>query len=67
MSSYDVIVVGAGPAGIFACIELTKKSPKRKILLLELGDRIEKRKKKDVMKGFGGAGTYSDGKLHYTP
>lgn len=67
MSKYDVIVVGAGPAGIFACIELIKKSSKTKILLLELGDRIEKRKKNDVMKGFGGAGTYSDGKLHYTP
>lgn len=67
MSEFDVIVVGAGPAGIFSCLELIKLSPKKRVLLLELGDRIEKRKKSDVMTGFGGAGTFSDGKLHYTP
>ncbi len=67
MSKYDVIVVGAGPAGIFSCIELIKLSSKKNILLLELGDGIEKRKESDVMTGFGGAGTFSDGKLHYTP
>jgi uncharacterized FAD-dependent dehydrogenase len=64
---FDVIIVGAGPAGIFAAYEIVNKSPKTKIALIEMGDRIEKRKKSDVMTGFGGAGTYSDGKLHFDP
>lgn len=64
---YDVIIVGAGPAGIFACYELIHKNPKLKIALIDMGDSIEKRNKHDVMSGFGGAGTYSDGKLHFTP
>lgn len=64
---YDIIVVGAGPAGIFACLELIKLNKKLKIALIEKGDRIENRKGADVMFGFGGAGTYSDGKLHYSP
>ena len=64
---YDVIIVGAGPAGIFACLEIIEKSPKTKIALIEMGSRLENRKKSEVMSGFGGAGTYSDGKLHYTP
>lgn len=65
--SYDVLIVGAGPAGMFAAYELINKSPKLKIALLDRGNRIEKRKKSEVMCGFGGAGTFSDGKLHYTP
>lgn len=65
--SYDVLIVGAGPAGMFAAYELTNKSPKLKIALLDRGNRIENRKKNEVMCGFGGAGTFSDGKLHYTP
>lgn len=64
---YDIIVVGAGPAGIFACLELIKLNKKFKIALIEKGDRIEDRKINSVMFGFGGAGTYSDGKLHYSP
>ncbi len=65
--SYDVLIVGAGPAGMFAAYELINKSPNLKIALLDRGNRIEKRKKNEVMCGFGGAGTFSDGKLHYTP
>jgi len=64
---FDIIVVGAGPAGIFACYEIIKKNPKLKIALIDKGNRIEKRKSNEIMFGFGGAGAYSDGKLHFTP
>lgn len=63
---FDVIVVGAGPAGIFACWEIMKLKPKTDIALIDMGSRVEKRDEKEVMCGFGGAGTYSDGKLHFT-
>lgn len=63
---YDVLVVGAGPAGMFACYELLKKRKKLKIALIDMGHRIEKRKPSEVMSGVGGAGTFSDGKLHFT-
>lgn len=65
---FEYLIVGAGPAGIFACLELLKrKVDGSKIALFDMGSRLEDRKKGDVMTGFGGAGTYSDGKLHYTP
>jgi len=64
---FDVIVVGAGPAGLFAVYELIKQNPKLKICLIEKGNRIKDRKKNEVMSGVGGAGTFSDGKLHFTP
>jgi hypothetical protein len=64
---FDFVIVGAGPSGIFASLEILKKNPRTKIALLDMGKRIEKRKKSEVMCGFGGAGTYSDGKLHFTP
>lgn len=66
-NNFDVIVVGAGPAGIFACYEIIKKNPHLKIALFDKGNRIEKRKSNEIMFGFGGAGAYSDGKLHFTP
>jgi uncharacterized protein len=66
MEKYDYIVVGAGPAGMFACYEIIKREKKSKIALIDLGNRIEKRKKSEVMMGIGGAGTYSDGKLTLT-
>ena len=65
--TFDVIVVGAGPAGIFACYELIQKNKKLKIALIDRGNRIENRKPSEIMFGFGGAGAYSDGKLHFTP
>ncbi|MDY0097452.1 MAG: NAD(P)/FAD-dependent oxidoreductase [Candidatus Dojkabacteria bacterium] len=65
MTKYNYIVVGAGPAGMFACYEILKKK-KAKILLIDMGKRIEKRKPSEVMMGIGGAGTYSDGKLTLT-
>jgi len=52
---------------MFACFELLKKVDGKKIALFDMGSRLEERKKSEVMTGFGGAGTYSDGKLHYTP
>ncbi len=66
MSKYDVVIVGAGPAGLFACYELLKKRKKLKVALIDMGKRVENRKRSEVMSGFGGAGTFSDGKLHFT-
>ncbi|MDO7906820.1 NAD(P)/FAD-dependent oxidoreductase [Paenibacillus sp. JX-17] len=43
MSKYDVIVVGAGPAGIFACYELTRRKPEWKVLLVDKGHDIYRR------------------------
>ena len=64
---YDVVIVGAGPAGFFAAYELAKANSGLKVLLIDKGNLIENRKKSEVMMGFGGAGTFSDGKLHFTP
>lgn len=77
---YDVIIVGAGPAGLFAAYELSK-SKKMKILLLDQGrfakNRLCPMNKKNIpctncqpcniLSGFGGAGTFSDGKLNFAP
>jgi uncharacterized FAD-dependent dehydrogenase len=66
MFKYDVIVVGAGPAGLFSCYELLKGKKKRRILLIDKGKKVEERKPNEVMCGIGGAGTFSDGKLTLT-
>ncbi|MCP8312563.1 MAG: NAD(P)/FAD-dependent oxidoreductase [Candidatus Methylarchaceae archaeon HK02M1] len=65
--SYDVIIVGAGPAGIFAALELCEKSDLR-ILILEKGKDISKRvrSKSSILCGWGGAGAFSDGKLTFS-
>jgi len=79
--SYDVIIVGAGPSGIFTAFELLKKESNKKILIVEKGSRIENRfcpKEKTnycvhcdpychITTGFSGAGAFSDGKLSLTP
>ena len=67
MEQCDVIIVGAGPAGIFAAYELIKSKPSLRICLVEIGNLIGNRARSEVMSGVGGAGTFSDGKLHYTP
>jgi uncharacterized FAD-dependent dehydrogenase len=66
MKAYEYIVVGGGPAGLFASFEILKKEPKAKIVLIDMGKRIEERSPRDVMTGIGGAGTFSDGKLTLT-
>ena len=70
MDVYDVIIIGTGPAGIFSALELITEDIK--ILMLESGNnlkrRIENRQKGEnqVMQGWGGAGSFSDGKLTLT-
>lgn len=81
MNQYDVIIVGAGPGGIFSAYELTRKETRLKIAVFESGTALEKRKcpidgKKikscvkckscAIMNGFGGAGAFSDGKYNIT-
>lgn len=67
MDKFDVIIVGAGPAGIFAAYELVKNKPSLNVCILEIGNLIKNRQRSEVMSGVGGAGAFSDGKLHYTP
>ncbi|WP_243135296.1 NAD(P)/FAD-dependent oxidoreductase [Alkalibaculum bacchi] len=77
---YDVIIVGAGPAGIFCAMELMSQNENLKVLMFEKGNSIEKRicpKRKtnvcigckpcNITTGFAGAGAYSDGKLSLSP
>jgi len=76
---YDVVIVGAGPAGIFTALELISKSNLR-VTIIEKGKDIEKRtcyieisgkclncKICDMLNGWGGAGAFSDGKLNLSP
>jgi len=63
---YDVIIIGAGPAGIFVSLTLAKMGIDR-VLLIEQGKDIGKRDRRsgrDLLCGWGGAGAYSDGKLN---
>ena len=78
---YDVIVIGAGPGGIFSAYELKKLSPQLKVAVFEAGHPLAKRhcpidgdkvkacihcKSCSIMNGFGGAGAFSDGKYNIT-
>lgn len=80
-SMYDVVIIGCGISGIFAGYELTKLNPQLKVVMIEQGNDIFKRtcpivanktkdcircKTCDIMRGFGGAGAYSDGKFNFT-
>ncbi|MEK6531415.1 MAG: FAD-dependent protein [Deltaproteobacteria bacterium] len=61
---YDCIIVGTGPAGIFAALELSNGLPGAKILLIDRGRDLHERDRTDIFSGWGGAGTFSDGKLN---
>lgn len=76
----DIIIIGAGPSGIFCAYELINKRPDLKILIIEKGRAIEKRQcpkrttKRcvgcqpcSITTGFAGAGAFSDGKLSLSP
>ncbi len=78
---YDVIIIGAGPGGIYAAYELTKNDSSLKVGVFETGNELSKRKcpidgvkvkscigckNCSIMSGFGGAGAFSDGKYNIT-
>ena len=80
-NQFDVIIIGAGPGGIFSAYELMQKKPDLKVAVFESGYSLEKRhcpidgvKVKScikcptcaIMNGFGGAGAFSDGKYNIT-
>ncbi|MCP8321302.1 MAG: FAD-dependent oxidoreductase, partial [archaeon] len=64
---YDVIILGAGPAGIFTALELCDRSDLR-VLILDRGKDISERthSKGSILFGWGGAGAFSDGKLTFS-
>ena len=76
---YDVVIVGAGPAGLFTAYELKEKNKKLKIAILDKGNSVKTRvcpmnklgipcqncNPCAILSGYGGAGTFSDGKLNY--
>ena len=81
MNNYDVIIIGAGPGGIFSAYELLSKAPNLKVAVFECGNELKKRKcpidgekikscinckSCSIMSGFGGAGAFSDGKYNIT-
>ena len=78
---YDVIIIGAGPGGIFTAYELTQQQSDRKVAVFEAGHPLDRRccpidgekvktcigcKSCSIMSGFGGAGAFSDGKYNIT-
>ncbi|AGK99514.1 NAD(P)/FAD-dependent oxidoreductase [Clostridium pasteurianum] len=79
-NNYDLVIVGAGPAGIFTAIEITKIKPELSVLIIDRGRSIEKRvcparktgkcvncNPCGITFGWSGAGAFSDGKLSLSP
>src|SRR5574344_65095 len=64
--NYDVAIIGAGPAGLFTAYELIENNKDLKIALLDKGSKVENRFCR-MLAGYGGAGTFSDGKLNFIP
>ena len=79
--NYDVIIIGAGPGGIFAAYELMQRNPELQVAVFEAGHALSKRhcpidgnkiktcigcNSCSIMSGFGGAGAFSDGKYNIT-
>lgn len=80
MKTYDVLIIGAGPAGIFAARELADQNPGINVLLVDKGRKIQERQCPipktgkcahcqpcAIMNGWAGAGAFSDGKLSLSP
>lgn len=78
---FDVLIIGAGPGGIFTAYELMERNPELKIAVFEMGHELKNRKcpidgdkvkacihckSCSIMSGFGGAGAFSDGKYNIT-
>ena len=78
---YDVIIIGAGPGGIFTAYEMLQQKKEIKIAVFEAGHSLDRRrcpidgeqvkscikcKSCSIMSGFGGAGAFSDGKYNIT-
>ena len=79
--NYDVLIIGAGPGGIYSAYELTQRCPEKKVAVIEAGHALSHRhcpidgekvktcigcKTCSIMSGFGGAGAFSDGKYNIT-
>ena len=79
--NYDVLIIGAGPGGIYSAYELTQRCPEKKVAVIEAGHALSRRhcpidgekvktcigcKTCSIMSGFGGAGAFSDGKYNIT-
>lgn len=81
MANFDIVIIGAGPGGIFSAFELAKNNSDLNIAVFEAGNSLDKRKCPidgdkikscigcktcAIMSGFGGAGAFSDGKYNIT-
>ena len=81
MKQYDILIIGAGPGGIFSAFELIHRNPSLRVAVFETGKVLEKRRCPidgkhvkecihcptcSIMTGFGGAGAFSDGKYNIT-
>lgn len=78
---YDIVIIGAGPAGLFSAYELISNNKNLKIAILDKGFRVKRRvcpmnkmgvacqncNPCAILSGYGGAGTFSDGKLNFIP
>ncbi len=78
---YDVVIIGAGPSGLFTAYELITKNNELKVVIIDEGKKVDTRicpmnkygvpckncVPCNILSGYGGAGTFSDGKLNFIP